>query len=230
MPVTESNPPRPAPMLKWRLAMLSINGFAFLHALIVVGICVAPIGQWWHRLGAAIIALYLLPPLLAFLLRTFCPIQEGRCSATSRNFMRWWLLFNLQALYCRTSLLEELLRILPGVYSAWLRLWGAKIGRLTYWAPGVVILDRTFVDIGDDVVFGAGVRINPHVMTVNAQGEKELVIATVKIGDKALVGGYSLLTAGSEVADNEVLRACLVSPPFSRWEGGKRSKDVSSQA
>ncbi len=63
--------------------------------------------------------------------------------------------------------MEEILRLIPGLYSFWLRAWGSRVGKLTYWAPQTVILDRGFLEIGDHVIFGAGVRINPHVMENN---------------------------------------------------------------
>ena len=114
------------------------------------------------------------------------------------------------------------MRLVPGLYSAWLRLWGSKIGALTYWAPGTMILDRQFVELGDNVKFGAGVRINPHVIAGTDDGGMELILATVKIEDGAMIGGYSLLTAGTEIASGEATSARLLSPPYTRWEGGKR--------
>jgi hypothetical protein len=39
-----------------------------------------------------------------------------------------------------------------------------------------------------------------------------------------MVGGYSLLTAGTEISADEVTRACQLSPPFSLWKDGKRIK------
>jgi len=50
----------------------------------------------------------------------------------------------------------------------------------------------------------------------------ELLLATVKIGDGVMVGGYSLLTAGTEIVSHEVTRAFLISPPFSVWKDGRR--------
>ena len=130
-----------------------------------------------------------------------------------------------QMLFNRFPMLEEALRIIPGVYSTWLRLWGARVGRLTYWAPGMRILDRSFLDIGDHVVFGAGVRLNPHVIVKNSSGEQELLLAPIRIGDRASIGGYALLTAGTEIAADEATRACLISPPFSKWSDGKRVRE-----
>ena len=65
----------------------------------------------------------------------------------------------------------------------------------------------------------------------NADGQMELLLATVHIGDRAIIGGYALLTAGTRVADDEVTRACLISSPFSYWSGGKRiEKEASREA
>jgi acetyltransferase-like isoleucine patch superfamily enzyme len=114
------------------------------------------------------------------------------------------------------------MRLFPGVYSAWLRLWGSHIGSFTYWAAGLRILDRGFLEIGSGVAFGAGVRLNPHVVAENDEGKLELFLAPVRIGDRAIIGGYALLTAGTRIADDEVTRACLLSPPFSHWKGGRR--------
>ena len=85
----------------------------------------------------------------------------------------------------------------------------------------MVISDRSFLDIGDDVVFGAGVRLNAHVLTKD-EGRPLLYLATIHIGSRTIVGGYSLLTAGTAISEDEVVRAFLVSPPFSAWKDGKR--------
>ena len=120
-------------------------------------------------------------------------------------------------------MLEETLRLIPGLYSLWLRGWGSRIGKLTYWAPRTVILDRGFLDLGDHVILGAGVRLNPHV--IERDPEPTLRLAPIKIGDGAMIGGYSLLTAGTEIAAGEATRAFLISPPFSRWKNGSRIRD-----
>lgn len=205
-----------------RLLMLLINYAAFLHLLSVLLVLTWPWTDLKWRCLVGLGLLYFLPPLCARIIKALFPIREGRIQMGSSDFFVWWILFNLQVIFCRLPVLEEALRIIPGFYSVWLRLWGAKVGRLTYWAAGTQILDRSFLRIGDDVVFGAGVRLNPHVMQRNKQGDLELILATVVIGDRATVGGYSLLTAGSEVAPDECTKALLSSPPFSKWENGVR--------
>ncbi len=205
-----------------RAGLLALNLIPVLHVAAIVVLAALPYASWRWRVGAVAGVIYLLPPLAAKLVRLMIAIPEGRIAMGTKEFFGWWALFQLQTLFCRLPALEELLRLVPGVYSGWLRLWGARIGRLSYWAPGTLILDRSFLQIGDEVVFGAGVRVSPHVLIKDVRGELEVLLGTVKIGDHAILGGYSLLTAGTEIASNEATRAFLISPPFSLWSNGRR--------
>lgn len=205
-----------------RLLIVLLNYLPVTHVVLVMTVLAWPWAGLGCRLLCAAAVLFLLPPLLARALLLTRPFRSTTISLDSPDFLRWWALWNLQALFCRFPLLEEGLRIIPGFYSFWLRLWGARIGRLTYWAPGMLILDRSFLDIGDDVLFGAGVRLNPHVISPDEQGRMQLLLAPVKIGKGALIGGYALLTTGTEIPAGESTRAYLLSAPFSRWQNGKR--------
>jgi len=51
-----------------------------------------------------------------------------------------------------------------------------------------------------------------------------LLLAELKIGDRSVVGGYSLVTAGTEISPDEVTMACQLLPPFSLWKAGRRLK------
>jgi hypothetical protein len=213
-----------------RIGVMLVN---YIPLLLAIGLGLtllipwAPLGQ---RTLAAVAELYLLPPLLARLVLLVRRPSGNAIAMGSGDFFAWWLLLNLQTIFCRFPALEELLRLVPTLYSAWLRLWGSRIGSLIYWAPGTLVLDRSYLDIGDNVVFGAGVRLNPHVIARNEKGVAELILAPVRIGEGAAVGGYSLLTAGTEIAANESTRACLLSPPFTRWKGGQRERIADSPA
>jgi acetyltransferase-like isoleucine patch superfamily enzyme len=205
-----------------RLLILLISYWAFFHA-VAIGLTLGiPWALFRWRLLAGLLLLYLVPPLAARIIRCLAPIREGRIPIGRRDFFVWWALLNLQVIFCRFPALEEGLRLVPGLYGTWLRLWGAHIGRLIYWAAGLRILDRSFLRIGNGVIFGAGVRLNPHVLAQNENKEMELILATVVIGDRAVVGGYSLLTAGTEIAPDECTRAFLISPPFGKWKNGVR--------
>lgn len=211
-----------------RLLMLAINFLPLLHVLCMAVLVLLPFGNLAQRIGAVVVWLYLAPPIFARLIHRFTALSEGRIAPGTQAFFVWWTMFQLQIIFCRFPMLEEALRVVPGLYSQWLRLWGAKVGRLTYWSPGTAITDRSFLLIGDDVVFGAGVRLNAHVLAQNESGQLELILASIKVGDRAVIGGYSLLTAGTEISPEELTRAHLLSPPFTLWQDGKRirpSKD-----
>ena len=210
--------------IRWpgRLLLLALNYVPLLHVLLTLAVTLWPAGGGLARGLAAAGFFYLAPPLLARVILASAAIPEGRIAAGSRAFFAWWATFQLQVIFCRLPALEEVLRVVPGLYSQWLRLWGARVGRFTYWAAGTLITDRSFLRVGDDVVFGAGVRLNPHVLTKSADGRVELLLSAVIIGDRSLVGGYSLLTAGTEISADEVTRAFLISPPFSHWKNGQR--------
>ena len=212
--------------VRWsgRLLLLALNFLPLLHVVLTLSLLLMPYANWPKRVGIALAMLYLSPPLGARLILFFVTIPQGRIAVGSKAFFGWWAVFQIQIVFCRVPALEEILRLIPGVYSLWLRLWGAHVGRLTYWSPGILITDRSFLFVGDDVVFGAGVRLNAHVLAKNKNGEMELLLATLKIGDRVIVGGYSLLTAGTEISPDEATRSFLISPPFSLWKDGKRVK------
>lgn len=211
--------------VRQRLLVMALNALPLLHAAGVLGVGFWPWAGVRWRLGASLLVLYLLPALIARIIVKGFPIRATRIEMGSPDFFKWWALHNLQALFCRLPFLEELLRLVPALYSAWLRLWGSRIGRLVYWSPGTRVIDRSFLDVGDDVLFGAGVELIPHLMTRNERGEMELLLAPVGIGARAVVGGYSLLAAGTEIPPDEATRAHLLSPPFTKWERGKRVRE-----
>jgi hypothetical protein len=205
-----------------RLLMLAVNYLPLMHALAVVAVVGFGWGPLPWRIIAGVALLYVAPALAARILGALAPLPEGRIGVGTRSFFVWWALLNLQTLFSRLPVLEESIRLVPGCYSAWLRLWGARIGRLTYWGAGVQILDRSLLEVGNDVVLAAGTRLSAHIVARNEKGEMELSLGRIVIGDRCVVGGYSLLSAGTELAAGECTPGALVSPPFSRWENGER--------
>lgn len=208
-----------------RLLLLLMNFASFVHLLLLTVVWWFPGLSWTERSACFVFLLYGLPPLLGRCLLLFMPKLGGTVPVGSRTFFLWWALFQLQMLFSRFPLLEELLRTIPGLYSFWLRLWGARIGGTTFWSPGTVVTDRSFLDIGNNVIFGAGVRLNPHVLDKGEDGRFRLWLEPIKVGDGTMVGGYSLLTAGTQIAARETTRAFLVSPPGSVWKNGKRVRN-----
>ncbi|HCN09259.1 MAG TPA: hypothetical protein DIT01_15130 [Lentisphaeria bacterium] len=77
----------------------------------------------------------------------------------------------------------------------------------------------------DDIIFGAGVRLNAHGLTPNNGGEVELILGTIGVGDRAAAWGCALLTAGTRVSAGEGIRVLQISPPVSRFANGRRFKE-----
>jgi len=206
-----------------RVALLLVNALPFFHILATTVLVVMVTGL--ARKGLILLAsIYLAPPFFVRIVLCFRRLRPGVHPLYSSQFFVWWITAQGQVIFCRFPFLEELLRLVPGFYSAWLRLWGARVGRLTYWAPGVQILDRSLIQIGNDVKFGAGVRLNSHVIAADEQGIERLYVGPIEIGEGCSIGGYSLLTAGTVVEPGQTLRAFALSPPFSRWQEGRRTK------
>jgi hypothetical protein len=168
-------------------------------------------------LGCGLIVLYLFPPIACRVTSILAKPETGRQPVASVAFLHWWLSAQWQVVFNRLPMFEEALRIVPSLYSAWLRLWGAQVGSLVYWSPGVAVLDRPFVRVGNRVVFGAGVRLNPHVLVPGKKRGAQLWLAPLTLGDDALIGGYSLITAGCTIPAGTSLPAGKYLRPFSTW-------------
>jgi hypothetical protein len=166
--------------------------------------------------------LFLLPPLVVRASTWWSPLTSGRLEPGSRGFLHWWFAAQWQVIFTRLPMLEEMIRMIPGLYSMWLRLWGARVGSLVYWSPGVVILDRPLVRIGSRVILGVGARLAPHVLAPNGARRMALYLSPITIGDGALIGGYSVLLPGCEVAEGEVTPPFRTIHAFSRFANGRR--------
>lgn len=148
--------------------------------------------------------LYLLAPLLFRLHERFFPLQSEvsriDSSEVDNRYSPWWGGHQLQGLYISFPTIESALRLVPGAYSAWLRLWGSVVGRGVYWTPRVQILDRSLVKIGDSVIFGHEVDLCSHVVMKTKKGLR-LYVKEVEIGSDCLIGAHTALGPGVRVED-----------------------------
>ena len=168
--------------------------------------------------------IYLFPPLAVRAIFFIWGKPQGVFSEGDSSFWVWYYSAQFQVLYLRFGFLEEILRIVPIVYSIWLRFWGAKIGKLVYWAPAVKIMDRAHLEIGDQVLVGYGVGFTSHhIKSVN--GKMELLVTAPKVEAKATLGGLSGLTPGSRVCAGELLPTTMRLSPFYIWKNGRRHKN-----
>lgn len=208
-----------------RLAMVVIGFVPCLHVasvLLPVPLVLSGGPRWLLLLAP--IALFLLPPLLVRVVTWRRALPEGRIDFGAKPFLRWWFTAQCQIVFSRLPWLEEGLRLIPSLYSAWLRLWGARVGALVYWSPGVVILDRSLLKVGDRAVFGAGARVIPHVIAPVPAGGGALYLAPITVGSDALIGAYSSLLPGCVVAPGEVTPPFRSVHAFTRVEAGRRTR------
>lgn len=139
-------------------------------------------------------------PLCAFrLINLFYPLREGNYRLDERKYSSWWGSHQIQLLYIAVPQLESILRLVPGLFSIWLRLWGSKVGKSIYWTPQVEIMDRSLMEIGDRVIFGHKVFCSSHVVK---QKSSNIVLSVkkIRIGERALIGAGSNIGPGVTVA------------------------------
>lgn len=176
--------------------------FPLLHlVLCLAGIvfCVSSRNALW--LCWIIAFLYLFPPLAGRLHQLVYPLKEGRHRLDEPGYSPWWGTLQLQGLFNAVPSLEGVLRLIPGCYSAWLRLWGSRVGRGVVWTPRVEISDRGLLEIGDGVVFGHRVALYAHVVDRRRRG-MILYIRRIRIGSGAFLGAGSRIGPGAVVAEN----------------------------
>lgn len=147
---------------------------------------------------------YLLPVLCFRVHEAFWPLREGRSRIDAPGYSPWWGGHQFQLMYNAFPALESALRLLPGVYSAWLRLWGSRVGLRVYWTPRVEIADRSLLDIGDGVVFGHLTACYAHLIKPH-RGGLVLYVRRIRIGDGAFLSAGSRLGPGVRIAAGTVL-------------------------
>lgn len=173
-------------LLFFPLSVLLFAGMAFASLLSQPGL---------PALLCLLAVLYLYPVCIYRILNLFYPLQEGRYNLSERKYNPWWGSHQIQLIYFACPWLEALLRLIPGAYSAWLRLWGAKIGRRIYWTPNVQIDDRPLVEIGDNVLIGHQVHFISHVVLPH-KGQMRLYVKKIQIGSGCFIGAGSRLGPG----------------------------------
>jgi len=164
---------------------------------------------------------YLVPPALCRLTLAAFGRPLGTLTPADPKFALWWFLTQLQILYNRLPWLEELLRLMPGLYNLWLKLWGGRISLTVYWSPEAIVADRYLLDVGPRVILGGRSRIGGHVMQTEPDGTLRLIVAPVRIDAGAMVGMNAAVGPGCHVHANETVPAGRLLKPFTTRQGGK---------
>jgi acetyltransferase-like isoleucine patch superfamily enzyme len=153
---------------------------------------------------ALVAVIYLLPPLTLRLHNLIWPLNEGLTNLAEARYSAWWGAHQIQLLFIALPQLEAVLRLIPGCYSAWLRLWGSKIGYKAYWTPNVEITDRSMIEVGDGVVFGHKCKLLGHAIKPRG-GVAMLYLRRIKIGSNVFIGAGSRIGPGAVIADGVYL-------------------------
>lgn len=154
-------------------------------------------------------AIYLVPPLVLRILNRWAPIRPGVACIDGRKFCPWLAAHHIQAFYDALPYLESLLRVIPGFYSMWLRLWGSRVGYGVEWPVRMDVLDRNLMDIGNRVVFSREVELSAHARKKQEQGSRVLV-RPVRIGSYAFLGPGARVGPGAVVPHNANVPALAV--------------------
>ncbi len=150
-------------------------------------------------LSLLLFSLYGFPLFVYRLHNRFYPVIKGISYLQGDDYSPWWGAHQIQLVYIAFPMLETILRLIPGAFSAWLRLWGAKVGQQVYWAPGLEIADRGLLEVGDHAIIGHQVGLYAHVIKPKRQ-DLMLYINPIKIGAGAFIGSASRLGPGVVIA------------------------------
>jgi len=168
--------------------------------------CFALIEPGVASVVALLAALYLVPVTCFRAHNALWRLVEGRSRLDTPEYSPWWGGHQFEIVYSAFPALEAALRLVPGAYSAWLRLWGSRIGRRVHWTPRLDITDRSLLEVGDDVVFGHLVACYAHVVMRRRDGVL-LYVRRIRIGHRALLGFACRLGPGVRIDDGVALES-----------------------
>lgn len=141
---------------------------------------------------------YLLSPLIWWFLKTiFGRETDGahRIGWLAKTGNAWVAYYQLQLVYTHFSFFERFLRLFPGLYSVWLRMWGSKIGKRVFWTAEMQVVDRGHLVVGDRVFFGNRCYISAHAMK-RIKNKLLLYVKKVTIGEGAMISYLVHLSPG----------------------------------
>lgn len=188
--------------------------FSYYPLLLTAAVCfaLAMLASWpsgWTVLFLLFVV-YGLAPFSLTILQRWAPIKQGISEIDGRKFCPWLAAHHIQAFYDALPFLESLLRVIPGFYSMWLRMWGSRIGYGVEWPVRMDVLDRNMMDIGNRVVFAREVELAAHVRRKQDGAGSRVLVRKVRIGGYAFIGAGARLGPGAAVPSNANVPALAV--------------------
>jgi hypothetical protein len=204
---------------------LALNYLPLVQLLLGAAVVGSVAGSLRARFWWSLAWLYLVPPLACRMTLLVCGRPQGRgLTQETRAYKVWWFTHQWQVVFNRLPWMEELLRLVPGLYALWIRLWGGRVSPWAYWGPGSIVADRHLVIVEAGAVIGAGAGLTGHIATLAKDGSFTVDVAAPRVGRGAIMGTRSGLGPSAELAPHQVLPAGRLIPPFVRWDGtSKRS-------
>lgn len=144
--------------------------------------------------------LYGFPLIIYRIHQYFYPLKEGISYLKGEEYNPWWGTQQIQIIYNTFPFLERILHLIPGLFSCWLRLWGAKVGKRVYWVPTISILDRGLIEVGDGVLMGHGVTVCAHSLKPK-KDNLVVFVQKIKIGNYAFISGDVRISSGVEIEE-----------------------------
>ena len=166
-------------LLSWFPTVIILSAIGSL-----ISICIHPN---FTNISCLIFVVYGIPLITYQIHNFFHPLKEGVTYLLGKKYSPWWGSYQIQIIYIAFPFLEIVLRLIPGLFSIWLRLWGAKIGQNVYWTPKLELADRGLIEIGDNVTLGYGIELYSHVIKPK-NNDLMLYVKKIKIGDNVFIG------------------------------------------
>lgn len=208
-----------------RLLTLFPTLVLFLITICFFGVLIYP---GFLSLTTLLFYLYGFPLIIYRIHQYFFPLKEGISYLKGEEYNPWWGTQQIQIIYNTFPVLERILHLIPGLFSIWLRLWGAKIGKNVYWVPTVSIIDRGLLEIGDGVIIGHQSTICAH--TIKPKKDNIVVfIKKIKIGNYAFISGDVRISSGVEIEANAFIPYGQWIYPKDKFTANNPSKDHLSQ-
>lgn len=202
---------------------LALNYLPITQLLVGAGVVASQASSTGAIIAWSAAWLLLLPPLVCRLTLLMFGMPHGRgLSQDARAYKVWWFVQQWQVVFNRLPWIEELMRLVPGLYALWIFLWGGRVSPLVYWAPGALVIDRPLVIVEAGAVIGTGAGLAGHAGTLAPDGSYRIDIAAPRVGAGAIVGARSGLGPGAELAPGTLLPAGRMLKPFTAWDGSAR--------
>lgn len=177
-----------------------------------------------------VFVLYLFPPMVLRIVFRWAPLKQGIACIDGRTFCPWLASHHIQAFYDALPYLESLLRVIPGFYSMWLRMWGSRVGYGVEWPVRMDVLDRNLMDIGNRVVFSRDVQLSAHVRQKMEGGGSRVLVRSARIGSHAFLGAGVRIGPGAVVPSNANVPALAVVDVNETFGNERRLHPVSEEA